>query len=160
MFSIQILNVKNWFAFMDAFKDFLNCESFVKAMGVSNVVLKFRFHGTLLLEVDGVQSVGDFEHWDLYADDVLIGSLDVTYMDQHFFSLSVEAIDALLTDEELKSLMLSGPSWAVPVGPIKLIFNSEPSDDVKDLIKKFVSNYVDDYPNEIARKFAPRMKIR
>ncbi|MEM3616076.1 MAG: hypothetical protein QXX09_05445, partial [Candidatus Methanomethylicia archaeon] len=80
------------------------------------------------------------------------------YMDQHFFSLSVEAIDALLSDDELKEFMLSGSNWASPVAPISLSLQSI-SDEVKDIIGKFVSDYHDDYPNEIARKFVPRAVI-
>ncbi|MCD6155088.1 MAG: hypothetical protein NDF56_06700 [archaeon GB-1845-036] len=160
MFTIHIFNVKNWFNFIDRFGKFIGGRDFEEAVKAKNIHLSMRYHGTLLLEIDGVYSVGDFESWNILSDKGSIGSLNVCYMDQHFFSLSVEAIDALLSDEELKTLMLSGPSWATPIGPVELSLNFNPSDKVKDLIKNFINGYHDDYPNEIARKFAPRAKIR
>jgi hypothetical protein len=159
MFTIHILNVKDWFNFLNEFTAFLKSDEFLKASRFSEVNLKMRFHGTLLLDVDGVKSVGDFEYWDIYGDGAPIGYLEVAYMDQHFFALSVEAIDALLSDDELRDFMLSGASWASPVAPIFLSLTFDVSDDVKRLIGNFVSNYRDDYPNNIARKFVPRAVI-
>jgi len=159
MFTIHILNVKDWFNFISEFEKFIKSEAFSRASKFSNVYMKMRFHGSLLLDVDGVKSVGDFEYWDIYGDDVPIGFLEVAYMDQHFFSLSVEAIDALLSDEDLMKFMLSGSQWASPVAPISLSFNFDVSDDLKNLIQNFISNYRDDYPNEIAMKFAPKAVI-
>lgn len=159
MFVIHILNVKNWFNFLNEFEKFIKSDEFRRASKFSNTYIKMRFHGTLLLDVDGIKSVGDFEYWDIYGDGNPIGYLEVAYMDQHFFSLSVEAIDALLSDEDLKEFMLSGARWASPVSPISLSLSFEVSDEVKNLINNFILNYRDDYPNQIAMKFAPRAVI-
>ncbi|MCX8168712.1 MAG: hypothetical protein N3E39_00590 [Candidatus Methanomethylicia archaeon] len=121
--------------------------------------LKMRFHGTLLLDVEGIRSVGDFEYWDIYGNNNIIGYIEVAYMDQHFFSLSVEAIDALLDDEDLREFMLSGSSWASPVSPVEVCLTIEVNDELKRLFYEFTSNYRDDYPNGIARKFVPKAII-
>lgn len=158
MFTIHIANVKNWLKFLNEFEKFIKSEAFLNALKLSSIFIKKRMHGTILLDVNGVQSVGDFEYWDIYGDGNIVGCFEVVYMDQHFFSLSVEAIDALLSDDELKKFMLSGSNWASPVAPISLSLQSI-SDEVKNIIGKFVSDYHDDYPNEIARKFVPRAVI-
>ncbi len=159
MIQYQFKGVKDWFKFLSEFKSFINSESVLKAIGKSNVDLKLRYHGTIMLEVEGVVSVGDFERWDLIGDNIPIGFIETCYMDQHFFVLSVEVIDALLNDDELRTLMLSGSSWATPLTPIKIVIQANNADLLRKELNNFVNSYSDDYPNEIARKYAPKARI-
>ncbi|RLE54285.1 MAG: hypothetical protein DRJ26_02085 [Candidatus Methanomethylicota archaeon] len=157
--EVEFRGVKDWHNFLREFENLIRTENFLRAVGKKSVELKMRYHGSLMLEVEGVVSVGDFEHWNLIGDGKVIGSIEVCYMDQHFFVLSVEVIDALLTDDELKTLMLSGSSWATPLTPIKIAIEAIDANALKRELSNFIESYRDDFPNEIARKYAPKAKI-
>lgn len=161
MSSVKMLigNVKNWHTFLAEFEKFANSKEFLEAVGGNKVTFKRRFHGTIMVEVEGVVSVGDFENWNIFCDNQLIGSMEVCYMDQHFFVLSVEVIDALLSDDELKTLMLSGSTWATPLQPIKILIRAKDKEKIERIMADFIGNYTDDYPNPIAEKFAPRARV-
>ncbi|MCS7365993.1 MAG: hypothetical protein NDF54_11195 [archaeon GB-1867-035] len=161
MSNIQLLieNVKNWHNFLNEFEKFANSQEFLEAVDGKKVTLKRRFHGTIMVEVEGVVSVGDFENWNILCDGQRIGFMEVCYMDQHFFVLSVEVIDALLSDDELKTLMLSGSTWATPLKPIKISINARNKEKLRNILIDFISNYTDDYPNPIAKKFAPKARV-
>jgi len=137
----------------------LKSEPIRRALGKESIELKPRYHGTLMLEIEGVVSVGDFERWDIIGDGVPIGFIEVCYMDQHFFVLSVEVMDALLSDDEIKTLMLSGSSWATPLTPVRVVLEAFDANAARRELEKFSNQYSDDYPNEIARKFAPKARI-
>ena len=157
--EVEFRGVKDWHNFLREFENLIRTENFLRAVGKKSVELKMRYHGSLMLEVEGVVSVGDFEHWNLIGDGKVIGSIEVCYMDQHFFVLSVEVIDALLNDDELRTLMLSGSSWATPLTPIKIVIQANNADLLRKELNNFVNSYSDDYPNEIARKYAPKARI-
>lgn len=161
MGSIQLLieNVKNWHNFLSEFEKFLNSRDFLEVVNGRKITLKRRFHGTIMVEIERVVSVGDFENWNILCDNRRIGFMEVCYMDQHFFVLSVEVIDALLSDQELKTLMLSGSTWATPLTPIKISVSAENREKLRRLLADFISRYSDEYPNPIAEKFAPKAKI-
>lgn len=161
MSNVQLLveNVRNWHNFLREFEKFVNTPEFLEAVDGREVILKRRFHGTIMVEVEGVVSVGDFENWNIICDGKRIGYMEVCYMDQHFFVLSVEVIDALLSDDELKTLMLSGSTWATPLQPIKISISAKDKVKLKQALIKFITNYSDDYPNPIARKFAPKARV-
>ncbi len=159
MVELEFVGVRNWFNFLKEFENLIQSRGFLDAVGRKKVELKLRYHGSLMLEVEGVAGVGDFECWNLIGDGEVIGSVEVCYMDQHFFVLSVEVIDALLTDEELKTLMLSGSTWATPLTPIKIRIKAVNADKLKMELRSFIEKYSDDYPNEIARKYAPKARI-